>query len=67
MPATEPALPNGASSLIALARVAHRDGNRQLEQAVLNKLACEYGLTVGFKCMEAVERDLHQTEGRRRD
>ena len=26
-------LPEGASALIALARIAHRDGNRKLEQS----------------------------------
>ena len=55
-------LPAGASALIGLARVAHRDGDRQLEQSVINKLAQEYGLTVGFKCVESVERDLHRAE-----
>ncbi len=32
-------LADGATSLIALARVAHREGNRRLEQAALDKLA----------------------------
>lgn len=60
MPATEPALPNGASSLIALARVAHRDGNRQLEQSAVDKLIRNYGIAVQFPCEESVEHDLRR-------
>ncbi len=51
-------LPNGAASLIALARVAHRNGNRGLEQAALAKLARDFGMTVSFPCCESVDRDL---------
>lgn len=64
MPATENKLPDGATALIALARVAHRDGNRPLEQSVRDKLAREYGLTLGFTCSESVDREL-QAGGRR--
>jgi hypothetical protein len=60
-------LPEGASALIALARVSHRDGNRKLEQAAADKLAREYGIDVRFTCVESVERDLHQAEGRSDD
>ena len=60
---TEYELPEGASALIALARVSHRDGNRRLEQAAAEKLAREYGINVRFTCVESVDRDLHRTEG----
>ncbi len=58
-------LPEGASALIALARVAHRDGSRQLEQSARDKLARDYGIEVGFTCAESVDRDLHRAEGSR--
>ena len=54
-------LPESAFKLIALARVAHRDGNRQLEEAAVDKLACNYGIAIYFSCVESVERDLHCT------
>jgi hypothetical protein len=56
-------LPDGALTLIALARAAHRDGNRRLEQAAVNKLSHDYGIEVRFPCVESVDRDLHRTEG----
>lgn len=57
----EQQLPDGVSALIALARVAHRDGDRQLEQSATDKLAREYGIGLCFKCTESVERDLRRT------
>ena len=61
----EESLPDGVSVLIALARVAHHDGDRQLEQAAKDKLAREYGLTVGFVCEQSVDRDIQRAGGRR--
>jgi len=59
MPTTaERELPDGASSLIALARVAHKDGDRELEQATLDRLSRDYGMRVSFSCCESVDRDL---------
>ena len=63
MPTTKNRLPDGPTALIALARVAHHDGNRRLEQSVRDKLAREFGLTLGFTCVESVDREL-QAEGR---
>ncbi len=60
---TEQELPNGASSLIAVARVAHRDGNRALERAATDKLAKECGIEIRFTCIESVERDLRRAKG----
>lgn len=51
-------LPDGATALIALVRVAHRDGNRRLEESVQSKLSREYGIELHFPCVESVERDL---------
>jgi hypothetical protein len=51
-------LPDGATALIALARVAHRGGDRTLERAAVGKLARDYGLTVSFPCCQSVDRDL---------
>ena len=59
----QPNLPDGASALLALARVAHHDGNRRLEQAAADQLARDYGIVVKFACVESVERDLQQAEG----
>jgi hypothetical protein len=59
----ENALPDGAASLIALARVAHRDGNRTLERAAADKLARDYGISLCFTCSESVERDLRRANG----
>ena len=56
-------LPDGASALIALARVAHRDGKRGLEQAAVDKLSRDYGIEIRFPCVESVDRDLRRTEG----
>jgi hypothetical protein len=58
---TAPELPEGASALIALARVAHRDGNRQLERAAVDKLSRDYGIEVRFPCVESVDRDLRRS------
>jgi len=55
-------LPEGASALIALARVAHHDGDRQLERSVMDRLARDYGIQVNFTCEQSVERDLRRTE-----
>lgn len=61
MPTTvENELPEGASALIALARVAHRDGNRQLEQVAVDKLARDYGIGISFQCVQSVNRDLQR-------
>ena len=57
---TKPELPSDASALIALARVAHRNGDRKLEQSALGKLARDYGIDVRFPCCESVARDLHR-------
>ena len=56
-------LPDGASALIALARVAHRDGDRRLERSAVEKLAREYGIEVRFPCVESVDRDLRRAGG----
>lgn len=58
-------LPDGASTLIALARIAHREGNRSLEQSALDKLAREYGINVRFTCVESVDRDLERSQNKR--
>ena len=60
-------LPHGASSLIALARWAHRDGNRGLEKAATDKLAIDYGIRIGFPCCESVDEDLERAGRRGRD
>ena len=60
----KPELPDGASELIALARVAHRNGNRRLEQSTVTKLVQHYGISVQFPCEQSVDRDLCRTEGR---
>jgi hypothetical protein len=57
-------LPNGASELIALARVAHRNGDRRLERSAVNKLVHDFGISVQFRCEESVDRDLRRAEGR---
>jgi hypothetical protein len=57
---TEIQLPDGASSLIALARIAHRDGNQELQRAAVDKLSRDFGIRVQFTCVESVERDLKQ-------
>lgn len=54
-------LPDGAAALIALARVAHYEGNRQLERSAVDKLVQNYGIAVRFNCVESVDRDLHRT------
>ena len=51
-------LPDGASALIALARVAHRDGNRDLELAATDRLIRDYGIQVSFPCCQSVGRDI---------
>ncbi len=56
-------LPEGVSALIALVRVAHRDGNRPLEQSARDRLARDYGMSINFPCVESVDRDLRRTEG----
>jgi hypothetical protein len=53
-------LPDGAAALIALARVAHRDGDRMLERAAVDKLSHDYGIEVRFSCVESVDRDLRR-------
>ena len=58
-------LPNGASALIALARVAHRDGDRRLERSAVDKLVRNYGISVQFPCEESVDQVLHRAEGSR--
>lgn len=60
----EPELPDDATSLIALARVAHRDGNRGIEQAAVDKLVREFGIEIHFPCSESVDRDLQRAEER---
>ena len=60
-------LPDGAASLIALARVAHYEGNRQLERSAADKLVQDYGIAIRFNCVESVDRELHRTEGGRHD
>ncbi len=67
MPTTSEKLPDGATTLIAVARVAHRDGDRKLERSALDKLAREYGMTVNFTCEESVARDLARVKEGRRD
>ena len=51
-------LPTSATNLIALIRVAHRDGRRDLEEAARNKLAQDFGLRVSFVCCESVDEQL---------
>jgi len=51
-------LPDSATGLIALARAAHRDGHKKLEQAAAEKLAREYGMRVTFVCCDAVDADV---------
>jgi len=51
-------LPDGAIKLIALARVAHREGNRGLEKSAVDKLARVYGIAVRFPCVESVDQEL---------
>jgi hypothetical protein len=60
-------LPDGASALIAVARVAHRDGDRRLEQAAVDKLLRDYGIQVSFTCVESVARDLRRAGESRTD
>jgi hypothetical protein len=62
---TEADLPDGAAALIALARVAHRDGDRSLEKAAADKLSRDHGIVVRFTCVESVERDLRRAKGGR--
>ena len=57
-------LPEGASALIALARVAHREGDRPLEQSARDRLARDYGMSVNFKCVESVDQDLRRAKER---
>lgn len=51
-------LPEAATSLIALARVAHRDGDRDLERAAREKLVQQYGIDLRFRCEESVNDEL---------
>jgi hypothetical protein len=70
MPAkVEHELPDGASALLGLIRAAHREGNRELERAGVEKLSRDYGMTVSFPCCESVDRELAAGLGRegRRD
>jgi hypothetical protein len=53
--------------LIAVARVAHRDGDRALEQAAVDKLLRDYGIEVRFPCVESVTRDLRRAGKRHAD
>ncbi len=53
-------LPDGAAALIALARIAHRDGDQELERATADKLSHDYGIEVRFPCAESVDRDLRR-------
>lgn len=53
-------LPVGAASLIAVARIAHSEGNRALERSAANKLAKDYGIEVHFTCTESVNRELQR-------
>ena len=55
---TENTLPAGATALIALARVSHRNGERQVEKSALDKLTREFGIDLHFPCTESVDRDL---------
>ena len=55
---TDHELPCEATALIALARVAHRNGDRGLEQAAVGKLVRDFGITVSFPCCESVDKDL---------
>jgi hypothetical protein len=50
-------LPRGASALIALIRVTHRNGDRRLERATRAKLLHDFGIKVRFPCEESVARD----------
>jgi hypothetical protein len=51
-------LPDKASALIALARVAHRNGDRALERAAREKLVQRYGIDLRFRCEESVDEEL---------
>lgn len=55
-------LPDGASNLIALLRIAHREGDRQVERAIREKLARDYGLSVRFTCIESIKQELMHLE-----
>jgi hypothetical protein len=54
-------LPDNATKLIALARVAHRNGDRRLEQAARDMLTRQHGITVEFPCCRSVEDELAGT------
>jgi hypothetical protein len=58
-------LPESATGLIALARVAHRNGERQVERAAVDKLARDFGIEVHFPCSESVDRDLERAAKQR--
>ena len=57
-PAIQHELPEGVIELIAIARIAHRNRNRELEQSATGKLAREYGIVVHFPCCDSVAKDL---------
>ncbi len=62
---TDQQLPEGANALIALARVAHRDGSRSVEQSAVDRLARDYGIGLHFNCSESVDRELGEIGGKK--
>ncbi|WP_168564999.1 hypothetical protein [Crateriforma spongiae] len=58
-------LPVDASRLVALARVAHLNGDKKLERSCNRRLAERFGIRIVFICRDATERELRRTEDRR--